>query len=632
MSGTPVNVNQYSAILINKAENLQDAGHLQEACALLEEVVALEPLHVKAHAALGKLYGHMQDHQKAIAHLEHVQKLDEDELETGFTLGYEYCQVGRYTEAIACFDGILRHAPQLPALHRWRGFALGQLGRGEEAWHEYQEALRLEPNYHEVLAGLANLLFLNRHIEEAETYLLKALSLSPDSSAYHNDLGRVYRQQGRMEEAVACYRKALELEPGNLAAVSNILYGLCYVDHISPEDCANEHRLFAGRYYAIPANRPVQRKTRMPDKPINVGYVSSDFGTHSVSYFLEPVLIHHDLRRVKVFCYSNRGVPDETTHRIKGLGVVWRDIMGVSAEDVAAMMAVDGIDILVDLSGHSAGHRLDIMALKPAAVQASWIGYPHTTGLSQIDYYISDNLCDPPGMTDHLYSEKVWRLPRIFSCYLPPMEFPIVTDSPLLNDNCITFCSFNNFAKVNEFTIELWATILRNVPNSRFVLKSAALGGSTLQEAVCRQFAQHAINPERIVLLPFAASTMEHLAHYNQVNIALDTFPYHGTTTTCEALWMGVPVVTLAGSSHLSRVGVSFLHSVGLGDLVAETPHEYVACATRLAFDSHRLMHLRSRLRLMIAQSPLMDAAGVTREVEEAYLQMVLAGGNIEYP
>lgn len=612
--------------MISKARQLQDNGKLVEARALLEEVVTLEPSHAEGLIALGKVCGYLKDHMESIAHLERADSLADGNLETVFTLGYEYCQTGSYSRAIDCFDRVLLSAPKLPALHRWKGFALAQAGRGEEAWNEYQEALRLKPDYDEVLSCLGNLLLINRHIEEAETCLKKAISLAPEKSAYHNDLGRVFRQQGRMEEAVACYRKALELEPENFTAASNILYGLCYVGTISPEERAQEHRSFARRYYPPPA-KPLSATMRREDRgQINIGYVSSDFGTHSVSFFLEPILIHHDRRKFKIFCYSNRGVPDETTHRIKALDVVWRDIMGVTAEKAAAQIAEDGVDILVDLSGHTAGHRLDILALKPAPVQATWIGYPHSTGLSQIDYYLSDSLCAPPGLTDHLFSERVWRLPRIFSCYLPPVEFPAVAPLPFQQNNCITFCSFNNFAKVNSSVIEIWARLLYAVPGSRLILKSAALGGRSLRRSVHEQFARLGVSDDRIILRSFAVSTTEHLAQYHEVDIALDTFPYHGTTTTCEALWMGVPVVTMAGASHLSRVGVSFLNAVGLRELVAATRDDYIAIATKLASEPRRLMHLRENLRSMMAHSPLMDAKGVTREIEEAFVQMALTG------
>jgi len=316
-------------------------------------------------------------------------------------------------------------------------------------------------------------------------------------------------------------------------------------------------------------------------------------------------------------------VEDDTTGRLRSLAFQWRKTVGLTAEALAEMIRADRIDILVDLSGHSGMNRLDACALRPAPVQVSWIGYPHSTGMRQIDYYLSDNLCDPPGMTDHLYCEKVYRLPRIFCVYALPMEFPPVDPIPAKQSSDVTFGSFNNFAKTNEALFSLWATILKTVPGARLALKSSALAdGSSTHQRVLDSFSRLGVSPERISVQVVKKSQYDHLEQYAGIDIALDTYPYHGTTTTCEALWMGVPVVTLAGKCHAARVGVSLLTSVGLVDLIAGSPEEYVATAVRLAHDLPRRSLLRENLRLMMAGSPLMDAAGITRDVETAYLRM----------
>jgi predicted O-linked N-acetylglucosamine transferase (SPINDLY family) len=300
----------------------------------------------------------------------------------------------------------------------------------------------------------------------------------------------------------------------------------------------------------------------------------------------------------------------------------WCNTVGLSAEQVAAQIRADRIDILVDLSGHTALNRLDVCALRPAPVQVSWIGYPHSTGMRQIDYYITDRLCDPPGKTEQFYSEQLYRLPRVFCCYLPPLEFPPVRDRAA--GTPLTFGCFNNFAKINEPLLELWISILQRLPEARLMLKNKVLSeGSSTHKKLRQQFQAGGIEPQRLVLQVVNKSAYDHLDCYNDIDIALDSFPYHGTTTTCEALWMGVPVITLAGASHLSRVGVSFLTAVGLEELIAQSPEAYIGLAVSLARDRHRLQELRSSLRLMLASSPLMDAAGVTREVELAYEQML---------
>jgi predicted O-linked N-acetylglucosamine transferase (SPINDLY family) len=301
---------------------------------------------------------------------------------------------------------------------------------------------------------------------------------------------------------------------------------------------------------------------------------------------------------------------------------VWRDIKGLPDEQAAEMVRADKISILVDLSGHSSGNRLGLFALKPAPVQVSWLGYPHSTGLRQMDYFLTDALCDPPGLTDQLYTEKLIRLPGSFCCYLPPVDFPVVSPPPSVASGNITFGSFNSFAKVNDQLIEIWSKLLFRVPGSRLFLKSMCLGDRAVQQAVLTKFRTFGVSEDRIALLSTVDSPLDHLALYSQIDIALDTYPYHGTTTTCEALWMGVPVVTLAGRCHAARVGVSLLSSARLETLIAGSPEEYVDIAVNLANDNELRGRMRDNLRLIFATSPLMDAVRVTREVESVYIQI----------
>jgi len=610
-------------ILVEKSITLREQGSLSAARDLLEEAVAFEPEHTEGLSQLGQIYGLLEDHSAAIVCLEKVERLAPDMLEAVFTLGVEYCQIGRYQEAITRFEKLLTVRPELPVLHRWKGYALAEIGKDNEACQEYCEAIRLLPEYGEALVGLGSLLVKNCRLEEAEMHFKRAIEFDPGNSAAHNDLARIYRLQGRVTKAVFYYSKALELDPGNRLATCNVLYGKCYLDGLAPETLIEEHIRLADRHY--PPAPPKDLPRRPYSVPLRIGYLSGDFRTHAVAFFLEPILAHHDPKRCKVYCYSNVNVPDKTTHRIKSLAAEWRDIYGLNASKVAELIETDQIDILVDLSGHTSGNRLDVCALKPAQVQVSWVGYPHSSGLSQIDFYLSDAWCDPPGMTDHLYRERVWRLPRIFCCYLPPMEFPAVSQAPFLTQGFITFGCFNNFAKVNDALIALWSAILEKVTGSRLCLKGVPFGDGLMRDKLLARFAAHGICPERIILAPYAATPQEHLAQYSRIDIALDTYPYHGTTTTCEALWMGVPVITLAGRSHLSRVGVSLLTCVGAPELIADSPEDYAEKAAILAQNPKHLLHLREHLRLMLAASPLMDAAGVTRDVEDAYHAMYAA-------
>jgi predicted O-linked N-acetylglucosamine transferase (SPINDLY family) len=349
--------------------------------------------------------------------------------------------------------------------------------------------------------------------------------------------------------------------------------------------------------------------------------VSSDLNAHPVGKFLLPLFLEHDKRRFEIFAYSQLRMEDEMTHRLQACTDCWRDITGLSDPQAAEMIRQDQIDILIDLAGHTARHRLLVFACKPAPVQVSYLGYPATTGLATIDYRLTDALADPPGETDAYFTETLIRLPNTAWCYQPPSEAPLVSPLQALQNDYITFGSFNNFTKINEALAKCWAEILRRVPQSRLLLKAVALNSESARRDLQRMMSGSGIDADRLQLHG-SVPISRHLPFYNRIDIALDTYPYHGTTTTCEALWMGVPVVTRAGASHVSRVGVSLLSAVGLPDLVANDADHYVQIAVDLAANPSRLAELRASLRMRMQQSPLMDAAAFARDVEAAYREM----------
>jgi len=621
----------FADIITEKARQLRDRGFLAEARELLENVVVENPGYRAAASLLGQVCGLMGDHTAAVALFESAVTYDEDNLELLFLLGVEHQNMGQFKQALTCFEKIRQLEPELPLPLRWMGLVLSELGKSDEALACYQEALRLDPDYEEAQIGLATLYIKQFRMEEAEILLEKVRTAHPDNSSALNELSRIYRLQGQVQKALATLRAALRIDPKNRMIASNILYNLCNLDDTTAESVAREHIQIADRFYPpTPATKQyaLTPESSSTGRPVHIGYLSGDFCTHSVAAFIEPVLMHHNTRHFSIYCYSNTQRPDETTERLKGYHVTWRNIYGQQADTVVSAMRADGIDILVELSGHTAGNRLDICALKPARIMVSWLGYPHSSGLSQIDYFLTDAACDPPGMTEHLYREQLWRLPGSFCCYLPPVSFPAVAPAPCHSAGVMTFGCFNNFSKVTESMIAVWAEILRRVAGSRLCLKSLALGGAALQTSIRKKFISAGITADRLLFQDYTESQFQHMALYGKVDIALDTYPYHGTTTTCEALWMGVPVVTRAGTCHAARVGVSLLSSLGLADLVATSQEEYVDKAVQLAHDRQRREHLREHLRLLIAQSPLMDAPGLTRDVENAYRGMIRAGSS----
>jgi protein O-GlcNAc transferase len=351
-----------------------------------------------------------------------------------------------------------------------------------------------------------------------------------------------------------------------------------------------------------------------------VGYVSPDLRRHAAAYFIEPVLAHHDRGRVEVFCYAEVEAPDDFTARLRGLAEHWRDTTGLTDEAVADLVRRDGIDVLVDLAGHTAGNRLLVFARRPAPVQLSYLGYPHATGLAAIPFSVGDTVTDPeekPGSP----GEDVVRLPGCFCCYAPPQGVVPAPGLPEDRAGAVTFLALHKLEKLNDAVLDLWTRVLEAVPGSRLLLARDSLHGRTAQRLAGR-FAARGVAPDRVVLERVSAEGMSHLRAYERGDVALDVFPWNGHTTACEALWMGLPVVALRGGSHASRMTASVLECLGLGDLVADTPEDYVEVAAGLAADRARRAELRAGLRQWMLASPLCDGAGLARRLEEAYTRL----------
>lgn len=501
------------------------------------------------------------------------------------------------------------------------GAVLERLGSPDEAAACYLEGVRADPLNQDAQVNLALLLQGHGRFTLAQRHLEEALRVQPDAVRLTYNLANVFFSQGKCLEAVALYREVLSLDPEHLSARQNLLYALHYSPSFSDARIFAEHLEAAGRKPFLPPTLP--SRPLAPGGRIRVGYLSPDLRDHAVASFIEPVLLHHDRRRFQIFCYANLPRPDRTTERLKGISEEWRDIFRIGDAEAAALISADGIDILVDLAGHTSGNRLPLFARRAAALQVTWLGYPGSTGMAQMDYRITDRFADPPGMTDRFHSERLIRLERSFCSFLPPETSPAVAPLPLSGSGRVTFGSFNNLAKVTPQVIALWARLLRAVPGSRLVLKCRPFADPELGARVREAFCREQVAEEAIELHPGNGSAWEHLAQYARIDIALDTFPYNGTTTSCEALWMGVPVVTLAGSRHAARTGVSILTNCGLDFLVAQSPDQYLTIARGLAQDAARLGELRTGLRNRMRLSPLLDGAGVTRELEAAFTRIL---------
>jgi protein O-GlcNAc transferase len=595
---------------------LYDSGNRAAAADCYHRALQIDPSLSAASFNLGCTLDALSGPAQALPHFAQAVLLRPEWWQARSNLGFALARVGRMAEAAAELQAAAALNPRDAGIRNNLGLALNALGRGDEAHASLQEAIRLDPLYPEAHNNLAILFERYGRTTEAISASQRALALRPGYPEAHLNLANSLKSQGRHHEALAHYREALRLKPDYAEAHSSLLFALSYPAGLDPALVLSEHRAFAEahRFPALPHDNDPD-----PGRPLRIGYVSADFREHAVARFIEPVLRHHDRNRFLVFCYSNVSVPDAASARLAELSGRLVNIAGMSDADAAALIRRDRIDILVDLSGHSAGNRLPLFARRAAPLQVTWLGYPQTTGLSAIDYRITDAVTDPAGESERFYSEKLLRLPGNFSCFAPPVEAPEVAGLPALSRGFITFGSFNNPAKITPETVGLWAGALHGVPGSRMLVKGYSLADQGSRDLLSGLFAAQGIGAERLELRGNTPSYREHLQLYGQVDIALDCFPYNGTTTTCEALWMGVPVVTMAGGTHLSRVGASLLQSVGMSRLVAVDAQGFRDRAAGLARDLERLAQLRGTLRATMAASPLTDGAGFTGKLEAAF-------------
>ena len=596
----------------NRGNALRDLGRLEEAAAAFRAAADLDPPFLAtALTNLGVVLNDLGRHAEAEAVLTRALTGGGD-AETRVALARALSGLARHAEAVAACREVLATAPHHPGAAMALGDACRALGETAAAADAYRAALAVEPANPIALNNLGNALRELCEGEAAAACFHRAIALAPALAPAHANLGSVLTEQGRVAEACAAFRRALELDPGLAGVRSNLLLVLQYTE--AGDAIAAEARAW-NRHHGVEAPAVVPVRHRDPERRLRIGYVSPDLRRHSVVYFFEPLLAAHDRERFEVVCYADVRRADAVTERLRGLSERWVASRHLDTEAFAARVQADGIDILVDLAGHTAGNRLAAFARRLAPLQVSYLGYPDTTGLTAMDYRLTDAVADPPGEADRRHVETLVRLPGGFLCYRPP---PVAPPAPRAGGP-LTFGSFNHLPKVTPAVIAAWSRILDAVPGSRLLLKAKALAGASVRQRLAADFAAHGIAPERIETVGWIPDTTGHLALYGRVDIALDTFPYNGTTTTCEALWMGVPVVTLAGDRHAGRVGASLLHRLGLDALVAEDVDGYVARALALAADGGRRAALRGSLRDRFAASPLADAGRLAGAVEATY-------------
>jgi protein O-GlcNAc transferase len=611
------------------AEALSDLGHalrlegkLDEAVAACQQAIRIKPDHAEAHCNLGNAFREQGKLDAAIAAYREAIRINPTFAEVYSNLGLALQEQGKLDEAVAAHREAIRRKPDYAEGHSNLGIALQEQGRLDEAAAAYREAIRIKPQFAEAYSNLGNALRQGGRLEEAVAACRKAIGLKEDYAEARCNLGVALQEQGRLREAVAAYREAISVKPEHARTLSNMLFCLNYDEKMTANELLAAHGEWDERYGRHVRRPDRYANERNPQKRLKIGYVSPDFRAHSVAYFLEPVLRGHDRQAVEVFCYAEVTRPDEVTAHLKRLADHWLVTVGLSDDEVAKRTCKDEIDILVDLAGHTANNRLGVFARKAAPVQVTWLGYPNTTGLQAIDYRLVDAVTDPPGEGDGSTSEKLLRLDGSFVCYSGLHGAPEPGPPPCLTAGTVMFGSFNNPAKLSAATLDAWARLLSQLPQARLLLKGKPFADAAARELFLQRFGERGVTAERLELIGWLPGAGAHLSAYRRVDVALDPFPYNGTTTTCEALWMGVPVVTLRGDRHAGRVGASLLTQIGLMDLITSSVDEYVETAVALARDPARLAALRQSLRPRMASSPLCDSRAFARKMEAAFRAM----------
>ncbi len=591
---------------------LKDQGQLDDAVAAYRRALELRPDYAAAHNNLGVVLSAQGRPDEAVACYRRAIEIQPDLAEVHSNLGNTLRRQGKFDEAIASFRRALELRPAYADAHNNLGTAMSELGKLDEAVACYRRALELEPDHAETHNNLGVAFKERGDLDNAVACYRRALELTPDAPHVHSNLAIAFREQGKLDEAVASCRRALELKPDSAGTHSNLLLTLQYRDGMTLAGLAAAHREY-DQTYARPLRKEWRPHENVHDRAqsvggsrrLRVGFVSPDFGRHPVGHFAVRCLENLDPGLCETVCYSDRITQDDLTARFRAAAALWRDVVGLSDERLAEQIRSDRIDILFDLMGHTGVSRLLVFARKPAPIQIAWIGYEGTTGLEAMDYILANRYTIRAGM-ESFYRERVLRMPDGYVCFDPPAIAPEPGPLPAIQNGYVRFGSFNNPAKITPRVFEVWAKVLERVPQSRLMLKYRGLGDASVRERYLGRFAALGIDPTRIELtLP--GDYAEYLAAYRVVDIGLDPFPFGGGVTTCDALWMRVPVVVCPGETFASRHGLSHLANVGLTETVARDLNEYVEIAAGLAGDLPRLAAIRAGLRERMAASPLCD-------------------------
>jgi protein O-GlcNAc transferase len=599
-----------------RAINAHTHGKYAEAERLYRQVLAMDPNHAGAYQNLGVLAFQVGRNDAAIPLLKKAIELNPNNAAMYCNLGDAYTALRQGDDALAAYKKAVELDPNMPTTYNNLGIVYSRLGRVEDAINSWKKAIELASR------PMGGSRVLIGHGGGNKSPADEARSLA---AASYNNLGNAYLQMIELDQALECHIRACNMTPEYANARSNKLRDYTHIPHVPNDKLIREHREWWDLHTASIKPLPHTNDPN-PERKLRVGWISADFREHSVTHFLLPLFQNFDRNQFEFCCYAGVTRPDDYTRMLAQCAPVFRQTLGVSDSDLAATIKNDNIDILFDLSGHTSDHRLAVMAYTPAPVQCAYLGYPMTTGAppSIIDWHITDGIADPPGESDTHYTEKVYRLPTTNWCYRPPVDIPCHEVPPVVRNpgTPFTFGSFNNCSKMSKLTFSLWARVLKETPGSRLIIKASAMADAQTKKIILERFAAEGVPEDRIVLVPQQIELDKHFEYYSNVDLGLDTYTYNGTTTTCEALWMNVPVLTLAGNVHIARVGASLLTNAGYPELVTHSDDQFVETAVKYFKDHAALTDLRKGLRHRFRNSPVMDGKRFASEFGAALRTM----------
>ena len=598
----------------------QKKNNFQVAENLYKEVLKINPNHFESIFLLGTLSIQIKNFDRAIQLLNQAILIQPNHAQSHNNLGVVFRELGEVQKAMSYYQKAINIQPNYADAHNNLGVVFRELGEVQKAISCYQKAINIQPDYADAHYNLGNVLDkLNKH-QEAIICYEKVIQINPNYVAAHYNQGNALKELGEFKKAISCYQKAINSKHNYALAYNNMLFTLLYMEKTDSKYYLSKTKEFRSSLKPINDDLLLKYQFNIKPKKLRIGFVSGDFREHPVGFFLLDTLNHLKNNDLELIAYSNSQIEDSLSIKLKSHFTIWHEIVSQSNMNVINKIRKDGIHVLVDLSGHSEKNRLPIFINKPAPVQVSWVGYPGSTGIPEIDYLIGDPFVTPENMNGH-FTEKIFRLPNIWVCFTAP-DFDVqISDLPVIKNGYVTFGSFNHLSKINDEVISLWSKILKSIPKSKIFLKTKQLNNSYLKEKIISKFKENGINLNSIIL-EGSSSRSKLLNSYNKVDIALDPFPYSGGVTSLEAIWMGVPVLTKKGFKFVSRTTESIIHNLGMPDWVANDENEYVKKAIKFSTNLELLTEINKSLRQVALESPLFNSTLFAKQLNNAFWEM----------